>query len=461
MKKRQKTNYLIPALLLAILLGGCTKAENIAPGDGPKSTASVTEAAVKTPDPTDTATPTATLSPTPTKTPVPTDTPTPSATPSPTPLPELTITMAGDILLHTGIENDCLQADGTYDYRSIFANTKDFISSFDVALVNQEVIIGGSELGVSGYPRFNAGYEMADALSDAGFDVVLHATNHALDKGKTGVINCLENWSRFPEIDVLGIYLTEEEAENQIVYIEKNGIRISILNFTYGTNGISVPSSAPWMVGPLLVNSPNAEGKENAVKMITDLIDRAAANSDFTIVCPHWGVEYSLTQNASQREWNRIFYDHGVDLVMGAHSHVIQPMVIVNNETTLNVLKLNFDPDQPRELSSDQMLVYYSLGNFVNWTEESGEKILKRMVGGMPEITLGLDDKGEVVIKDFNVRAVVTHVATGKNLVSVYKLEDYTDGMAGENEISARAGTELTLDYCRDLLNSVWGDLWR
>ncbi|MCR5583918.1 MAG: CapA family protein [Lachnospiraceae bacterium] len=456
MKKKHKTNYRILALLMAFaLFGGCTQAGNETPGDNgtPTGTASVTQSAVKTPEATATPTQTSTSTPTPTFTPTPTNTP--------TPVPELTITMAGDILLHTGVENDCLQADGTYDYSSIFANTKDFISSFDVALVNQEVIIGGSELGVSGYPRFNAGFELADALADAGFDVILHATNHALDKGKTGILNCLENWERFPDIDVLGIYLTEQDAEDQIVYIEKNGIRISILNFTYGTNGISVPSSMPWAVGPLLVNTPNAEGKEGAVKKITDLIDKAEANSDFTIVCPHWGSEYSTTQSANQREWNRIFYDHGADLVMGTHSHVVQPMVIVNNETTLNVLKYDFDRDQPKELRSDQMLVYYSLGNFVNWTEESGEKILKRMVGGMPEITLGLDDNGEVVIKDFNVRAVVTHVATGRNLVSVYKLEDYNEEMARENEIANRAGTELTIGYCKELLNSVWGDLWR
>lgn len=454
----ESVNRILALILVTAVLGGCSNEQDKVPAEAPtavvQTATTPTAAALPTCSPT--SIPTSTPTPSFTPTPAPTFTPTPTLTP----IPELTITMAGDILLHTGVEKDCLQADGTYDYSSIFKNTKDFISSFDVALVNQEVIIGGKEIGISGYPRFNASYELADALSDAGFDVVLHATNHALDQGKKGITNCLENWSRFPEIDVLGIYLTEADAEDQIVYIEKNGIRISILNFTYGTNGIKVPSSAPWMVGPLLVSSPAKEGNEQAVKRITDLIDKAVSNSDFTIVSPHWGTEYSLTQNATQREWNRIFYDHGVDLVMGTHSHVIQPIVIVDKETTLNALKYNFDPEKPREVGADKMLVYYSLGNFVNWTEETGDKILKRMIGGMPEVTLGFDDNGNVVIKDFGVKAVVTHTATGKNAVTVYRLDDYKDELAKENEIADRAGEPLTIDYCKELLNSVWGDLW-
>ena len=83
------------------------------------------------------------------------------------------------------------------------------------------------------------------------------------------------------------------------------------------------------------------------------------------------------------------------------------------------------------------------------------------MVGGMPDITLGLDENGEVIVRDFSVTAVVSHVETGKNAVSVYKLSDYTEELAGRNEIKKRAGKALSIDYCKELLNSVWRDLWK
>ena len=102
--------------------------------------------------------------------------------------------MIGDILLHTRIEDYSLQADGSYNFDAIFANTLEESRMADIAIVNQEVILGGTELGISGYPSFNAPYEVGDALVAAGYDVVLHATNHALDKGKKGLLNCVSFW---------------------------------------------------------------------------------------------------------------------------------------------------------------------------------------------------------------------------------------------------------------------------
>lgn len=100
---------------------------------------------------------------------------------------EYTIVMVGDVLLHTPVEESCRQEVGSYNYDSLFAHTKDVISEADLALVNQEVIIGGAELGISGYPCFNADFSLCDSLVEAGFDVICHATNHALDKGRAGL----------------------------------------------------------------------------------------------------------------------------------------------------------------------------------------------------------------------------------------------------------------------------------
>ena len=164
------------------------------------------------------------------------------------PEPEVSLVMVGDILLHDAIENKFLAEDGTYDFAPLFANVKDEISQADVALVNQEVIIGGTDLGITGYPNFNAPYEVADYLVDTGFDVVLHATNHALDRGARGIENCLDNWQqKYPEETILGIHDSQESQDNIYVY-EQDGMKIAILNYTYGTNGIPLPSSMPYAV---------------------------------------------------------------------------------------------------------------------------------------------------------------------------------------------------------------------
>ena len=114
----------------------------------------------------------------------------PSSDQPPEATPEYKIIMVGDVLLHTPVEESCLRPDGSYDYDSLFSHTKEEIAAADLALVNQEVIIGGADLGISGYPCFNADYSLCDSLVGAGFDIICHATNHAMDKGRAGLVNC-------------------------------------------------------------------------------------------------------------------------------------------------------------------------------------------------------------------------------------------------------------------------------
>ena len=164
---------------------------------------------------------------------------------------DVTLVMVGDILLHEQIEQVSRDSDGNYNFDYIFENMKPEIEAADIAIVNQEVIIGGEELGVSGYPAFNAPCEAGDALVAAGFDIVCSATNHALDKGKKGILNCCDFWKKnYPQINVVGINETEDDYEN-IDIIEKEGIKIAVLNYTYGTNGIAFPSGMPYAVDML------------------------------------------------------------------------------------------------------------------------------------------------------------------------------------------------------------------
>ena len=345
--------------------------------------------------------------------------------------PEISIIMVGDMLMHTPVEKSALQEDGTYSYDAIFANTVSKIQAADLAIVNEEVIIGGEKLGISGYPAFNAPFELGDDLVEAGFDVICHGTNHALDQGKKGLKNCLTFWEEnYPEIPVLGIHDSKEDQDEIYIY-EQDGVKIAILNFTYGTNGIALPSDMPFAVDLL------------EEEKVVSAIAKAEELADFTIVCPHWGTEYELGTTSQQKKWCNIFMENGVDLVLGTHPHVIEPVEMLVDEAT-----------------GHSMLVYYSLGNFVNWTSGSGEGIANRMVGGMSEVTLGRDGNGEVFIMDYGVEPVVCHLTEGTNGVTVYFLEDYSTALAGQNEI-VKQDADFSYAYCVNLCDQVWGDLWR
>ncbi|MCR5769847.1 MAG: CapA family protein [Butyrivibrio sp.] len=336
------------------------------------------------------------------------------------------IMMVGDILLHMPIEETCLQEDGSYDFSSLFANTSDIISSADLALVNQEVIIGGEELGISGYPCFNAPYQIADALTASGFDVICHATNHALDKGKRGIINTLNYWNTaHPEIVTLGIYDNEEDSKG-ITVINVNNINIAILNYTYGTNGIPIPKSMPYCVDIL------------DEKSVTNDLDLAEEIADFTIVCPHWGTEYVLEHTSTQEYWSKLFMEHGADLVIGTHPHVIEDIEYYHED-------------------GHDMLCYYSIGNFVSWTSSNGKGVLNRVVGGIANVTIRKDLDGKVYIESYDVIPTVCHLEPVTSGVSVYPLELYTNELALANKIT-KQDSSFTLDNCHALVEEVWGE---
>ncbi len=359
--------------------------------------------------------------------PTPEAVPTSEAAPEDPHPPEIRLVMVGDILLHTPLAESGKTPEGGYDFSAVFANLQEEIQAADVALVNQEVIIGGAELGVSGYPSFNAPYELGDALMEAGFDIVLHATNHALDKGKQGLLSCLSFWrEHYPHTPVLGIHDSRESQQEIYVY-EQQGIRIAILNYTYGTNGISLPEDMPYAVDLLEKD-----------RVIDDL-KRAQELADFVVVCPHWGKEYVLEQTKNQKNWAEIFTENGADLILGTHPHVIEPIEQIISE------------------NGNQALAYYSLGNFVNWTSGTGAGVSNRMVGGMAQVTISLDENGEAVITDYGVLPVVCHLEKGFGGVTVYPLSEYTEELAACNEI-LKQDESFSLDYCWELVEGVFGD---
>lgn len=339
---------------------------------------------------------------------------------------EVSISMVGDILMHSRVIKSGLQADGSYNYDHLFSNMKETFSSKDISIVNQEVILGGTEIGISTYPCFNAPQEVGDAYVNAGINTVLHASNHTLDKGKKGVDSCMNFWkTKHPDVAVLGINESQEQQDNNIYVYEKDGFKIAILNYTYGTNGIPIPSDSPYIVNLLDEEKIDADLK------------KANELADFVIVCPHWGEEYQFKANEEQKKWADFFVKRGVDLVIGTHSHVIQPVEWVEDAETGN-----------------KMLVYYSLGNFVSTQEKAYS-----MVGGLADVTVVKDGKGNVSIKEYGVEPLVTHIGTKKDFTT-YFLKNYTPELAAQNKVRS-TDSKFSVDYCKNLSREVFGDLYK
>ena len=335
------------------------------------------------------------------------------------------IIACGEILIHDSINENAGCGDGSYDFTNIFCNIEDEVKKADLAIANTEVIIGGSELGVSGYPRFNAPYELADAIAGAGFNLMLHSSNHSLDRDGAGIRNCLDYWrSNYPDVKVAGVYDSEEDSR-EICCFEKDGIRIAILNHTYWTNMIDPPEDMPWCVDVLDVEKFRGD------------IKRAKENADFVIVCPHWGTEYKKEADCYQRAWSEKMVEWGADLIIGAHPHVMQPNAWI-----------------------DGVFCVYSLGTFVNWTSatyEDADDVAARMVGSVFKATVERDEAdGIVKLISCESLPVVVHIEDKPQGVSVYKLSEYSKELADRNEIK-KQDPEFSYDYCVKLAEKVLG----
>lgn len=330
---------------------------------------------------------------------------------------KVTLVAVGDNLIHNTLITAGEQEDGSLDYTSLYANIKPDIEKADIAVIDQETILGGDSFEYTGYPLFNSPWEIGDAAIDAGFDIFNCATNHTMDMGWAGIEKELEYFSDKENVVALGINADEREY-NTITYYEKNSITFALLNYTFGTNGISLPEDKPWCVNLLDEEKVTADIKE------------AREHADVVIVFPHWGTENSHEVSDYQREYTQLFSDLGVDIVIGCHPHVLQPVEWVTNETT-----------------GRKMIVYYSLGNFISHQIE-----LDQLCGGMAQLTI--EKHGDdIEISSAKLVPIVCHYNRGDNdkfEFDVYKLSDYTDDLAATHSQSGG-----TVEYYTDLVNDV------
>lgn len=334
----------------------------------------------------------------------------------------LDIMMIGDILVHEPVYYSGMKEDGTINYDHLFSNIEDEINESDIRIVNQETILGGTELGLSGYPCFNSPQEIGISEAEAGFNTILHATNHTLDKGTIAVYNTINFWkSNYPYINVLGINETEQDKDNIIIY-QEDDFKVAILNYTYGTNGIKVPDDTPYLV--------NILDKER----IKSDIEKAKNLADMVVVCPHWGTEYVYEPDNMQKEYTKLFYDLGVDVVIGTHPHVLEPVEVIKEDG-----------------NDHEMLVYYSLGNFI-----SSQDAKPRMVGGLAKITLIKDyENDECYIEKYELQPVVTQLGE----YTSYLLKDYNNELADQNRIKRYSGcSDFSYEYVNDLCVDILGE---
>lgn len=298
----------------------------------------------------------------------------------------------GDNLGHMTVNNyaDKLKGssgDGQYDYLPLYENVSDIISEVDLAFINQETMITGDERGISGYPLFNSPEAWARDVVELGFDIVNAASNHTLDKGVAGIEGAAKVWSQYEDITYVGAYTSQEDAD-EIRLVERDGITFAILAYTYGTNGISRPNDfCVYILDEEKIKSDVAKAKEI---------------SDVVIISSHWGDEGALKPNETQKKYAQIFADAEVDIVVGHHSHTVQPITWVEG------------------VNGNETLVVYGLGNFIS-TMTSVDNQLEIM------LTLDFVQRGdEVTIENIVAIPMVNHYDTN-GAVEVYFLEDYTN----------------------------------
>ncbi len=260
--------------------------------------------------------------------------------------------MVGDALIHGTVYQTANRYAGYkgYDFKPMLKHIKPIVANYDLAYYNQETILGGVELGLSTYPMFNSPTDVGDAFLDAGFNIVSLATNHTIDKGEKGVLNSRKYWNTKENIIAAGSYSSFEERD-EVHILEVNGIKYGFLSYTTYTNGLIVPKGKEYLV--------NVYNKD----LIKSEIERYRDKVDLLIVAMHWGTEYMTYPTSAQKEIAKYLADLGVDLIIGTHPHVIEPIEYI-----------------------DDTLVIYSLGNFV-----SSQIGVERLTGLM----LGLNIKKE------------------------------------------------------------------
>ena len=316
-----------------------------------------------------------------------------------------TINMAltGDIMCHNTIYKDAYNsANGNYDFSYIFDDIKYHIQTADIAVGNLETTFAGASKGYSSYPMFNTPENLAYTLKKVGFDVLSTANNHCYDSGYKGIESTID-FLDDADISHTGTYKSEED-QNTILLKNVKGIEIAFLSFTYGTNGIKVPSDKFYSV--------NLIDKDLIKKQLNLAISQ---NPDLICVSMHWGVEYQTIPNAEQKELADFLFNNGADIIIGNHPHVLQNFekreITLSDGTTKDgfvVYSLgNLLADQNKKYTRDSAILT------LNITKDENDKIKINTAKYVPTYIYKDTSKSSQKFKIINIKNAIDSFDAG------------------------------------------------
>lgn len=249
----------------------------------------------------------------------------------------LILAAVGDIMIHSPqITSAYLKSEDRYDFQENYVYVTPYFKKADFVLGNLETTLAGKEYGgYSGYPLFNSPPELAGVLKKSGFDLLITANNHTLDRGEAGIINTIHNLEE-AGLDFVGTARHWEERKKGFL-LNRNGLKVAFFAYTYGTNGLPVPAGKDYLVS--LINEQRMREDIFRAKYVED--------ADIIVFCMHWGHEYHRIPSDQQKEMARKLIDLGVHIIIGNHPHVVQQVEVLKTEKNTG-------------------LVFYSLGNFIS-----------------------------------------------------------------------------------------------
>lgn len=297
---------------------------------------------------------------------------------------KLSMIMTGDALIHTTVYKDAYIGDGNYDFTKQMTYIEPIIKNYDLAFYNQETIIGGKDLGMSSYPLFNSPDEIGDCMVNMGFNLVNLASNHSLDKGERGILHSLNYWKNKENVLTAGSYESEEDRITPRI-MEKNNIKYTLLSYTTSINGLLHPDGKNYYT----VTYSDEKVKED--------IERVKDKVDVILVSMHWGNEYQQSASEEQKRVARYLSSLGVNIIIGTHPHVLEPIEYINDT-----------------------LVIYSLGNFI-----SAQIGIERLTGALVSIdinkTVNEDKTSTITLSNLNTELIYTYYRNWSN----YKVIPY------------------------------------
>lgn len=342
----------------------------------------------------------------------------------------ITMSVIGDIMCHDSQYKDAyVSSTGSYDFSYVFTDIQKYLQVADVAVGNLETTFAGKSAGYSNYPNFNTPEQLAYNLKTLGLDVLSTANNHSLDKGYKGLVSTLD-FLDDAGLAHTGTYRTAEE-QNQVLIQNVKGISMAFLSFTYGTNGIPVPSGKDYCIN--LIDEDLIVNQINLAK---------AQNPDMICVFMHWGVEYQTKQNKTQEKLADLLFKNGVDVILGGHPHVLQPME--KRQITLE------------DGTTKDGFIIYSLGNFI-----SGQNKLPRQSSAILNIAITKNgETGKISIDEatyiptFMYRGPAGSLQRYKLLDIESRIQSYEDG----TDTSLGKSTYNTLKQVLSDIKGILGD---